>query len=262
MSEENDKKINDALQENEESIRDIIRTAYASFPDTEERDMTLVSSGFALGWTSLSSEEKEPEKEYNLSGSVQLLASTLHRLDDLILAGALDAAEAEAVRNPVAKFIMEHKEARNKAILAQLRNQYGILAGSLLAEGRIYTDEEAMEIGISCATLSRGPIFGFVVFLGDNRVKCQCPAHLEAALVEHRITEEQANAALKAKYGTTQAAITAFGHWFGEQIRKRLTLRGEYAELDPGTLDTDEAGKLSSGLFSRLMFHGKEGEGS
>lgn len=267
MQEGNDKRINDALQENDEAIRDIIKTSYESFPEAPERDMVLVSSGFALGWVTVSSQDTQDtqntHKEYNLTESVALVASTLGKLDDLILSGALDAAEVEPVRNPLAKFITEHKEARRKAVLIFLQQQYGHLAGALLAENRGYTDEEALEIGVSAAAANRGHFFGFAVFSGDlAKVRCQCPVHLEQGLIDHKITAEEAYATLRTRYGSTHAAMVAFGRWLSTFVHAKLSMHNEYEKLDPGTLDAAAAGKLSNGLFSRLMFHGKEsGEG-
>lgn len=251
MPDEVDQKIVDALAQSDVQLREIASLAATRYPPGEERDMALLSSGFALGWTTL--ESNPAPSGVRATPDFKLLVATVARMDDAVESGDASPEVMARLRNPIAEFIQGQVRARKERAVAILVATFGPAAGALIAQDREYTDDEAMDIGFAISAAHRGHFIGFLALLGDSRIKCQCGGHLEQGLSEFGITAEMADTKMRATYGSLYKALAAFGRWYAKDIRNVVGMSDKDAVDSPGILNPGDAQTVAHGFFSRLM---------
>ena len=251
MADEIDEGIVNALRENEDQLKEIAELASGQFPPGRERDMSLLSSGFALGWTTLQS--NPPATSIGMTPDFKLLVDTVTRMDQIVEGNEAPPEVMARLRNPLAEFIQGQIKSKKAQAIKVLSLMFGPAAGELIAQDRDYTDEEAVEIGFAVSVVHRGHFMGFISLLGDKRIKCQCGGHLEQGLSDFSITAEMADARMRAKYGTLTRALAAFGRWYPKTVRTALGMSPTGALDVPGILQPEEAQSVAHGMFSRLM---------
>lgn len=242
-----------ALQENEQAIRDMMEAAReTTFPTQEDRDMSLLSSGFSYGWRQAfaSTEAAGIHKTTALA----LIRKTVKTLDGYLIDDA-PLSTVEALRNEVSEYVVRVVQDLRAGVYRSMEVVYGTEAARVLRKRGHLSDEDAFELGVCVFAADRLAFYGFVVFSEDPKIECRCPMHCKKALMDSATSLESAEAALKARFGTRQSSLLAFGRWFHVTIHQHLDREVGDAEQHPG-LDTAAAAKASHDLIGKLSLGG------
>lgn len=217
---QHDRTVQAALDEHEPNLQEILQIANQTpFASADERDMSLVSSGFSHGWT-VGMEAGETSGIHK-SAAFDLIRKSITVLDGFLVDDA-PLATVEALRNEAGEYLNRANSAMFSAFYRSMAVTYGFSAAAVLRKSAPLSDEDAFDLGVCVFAADRGAFYGFVVFSEDQSVPCRCPYHCKVALAEKAITQEQAEKAMVARFSTKRAALPEFGRWFHNTIKEHL----------------------------------------
>lgn len=246
MEDSHDPKLVEALNEAENQFREIRVHANNAGLEDDEKEMALLSSGFALGWARYKESYKEDRHNDGtelalVNRSVSVMRTAYRLLSD----GAhVDQEFLEPIRAVLYTFLAEYDRRKAEHSKATLVKRFGTRVAALILEGNELDDEECLEVGVSMIADNSMVFHGYVMFRDDERVRCKCPFHFVKAPGDFGITELQSNSALSSRYTSYRHAVIEFGRWYTEQIR-------EIGRKTDGGADAN-AGEVTNDLMKRL----------
>lgn len=239
----------EALKDSEDELKSIVGSVEGAYPEGENRSMSLVSSGFALGW---GRREGHTSPKLPQDPAMALLRETVAELDTLIL--SIEGRENLAdLRNRASSYLMQQKEAAIKRIRDGLEAAYGPTVADLVSRRGPYTEEEQFTIGHMVSSVSLQAFFGFCKFKDDSTIKCRCPFHLSVAMQERGVSRADAEKAVLLAFPSTYAALCAFGDWFAKDAASKVIDAEVGTQDDLHPMDPDAAMKESQGFLTRLL---------
>ena len=215
-----DRTVQAALDEHEPNLQEILQIANQTpFSSPEERDMSLVSSGFSHGWTvGMGAGESSGTHK---SAAFDLIRKSITVLDGFLVDDA-PLTTVEALRNEAGEYLNRANSALLSAFYRSMAVLYGVSAAAVLRKSAPISDEDAFDLGVCVFAADRVAFYGFVVFSEDTSMPCRCPYHCKNALAEKAVTQEQAEKAMVGRFATKRVALPEFGRWFHGSIKEHL----------------------------------------
>lgn len=243
-----------ALKDSEDALKSIVSSVEDAYAEGENRSASLVSSGFALGW---SRREEHTSPKLPQDPAMVLLRETVAELDTLIFSNEAYQTLAD-LRNRASAYLMQKKQEAVKRIRDGLEEAYGPTVAELVIRRGPYTEQEQFTIGHMVAAVSMQSFFGFCKFKDDNTIKCRCPFHLSIAMREREVSRADAEKSVLLAFPSTYIALCAFGEWFAKDAASKVIDAEIGTQDDLHQMDPDAAMKESQGFLTRLLRPGKE----
>ncbi len=248
-----DRSVQAALDESEDAIREMLQAANdTTFASADERDMSLLSSGFTYGWQKAA--EAHEAVGLHRTQAFALIRKSIQVLDGFLIDDA-PLATVEQLRNDMTEYTVKSTSALKDGFYRSMSMLYGAVASSVLRKQGHLSDSDAFDLGVAVFAADRALFYGYVVFSEDPSVSCRCPAHCKAALLERGVTEEQAEASLQTRFGVKMTALPAFGRWFHVTIHDHLAREIGGIDAVPD-LDAPAAAQLSHDLIAKFSLGG------
>lgn len=248
-----DRSVQAALDESEDAIREMLQAANeTTFASADERDMSLLSSGFTYGWQKAA--EAHEAVGLHRTQAFSLIRKAIQVLDAFLIDDA-PLATVEQLRNDLTQYNVKSTAALTDGFYRSMTMLYGTAASAVLRKRGHLSDSDAFDLGVAVYAADRGLFYGYVVFSEDASIPCRCPAHCKAALLQKEVTEEQAEASLQTRFGIKMTAIPAFGRWFHLTIHEHLAREVGGIDAVPD-LDSGGAAQISHDLIAKYSLGG------
>lgn len=248
-----DRSVQAALDESEDAIREMLQAANdTTFASADERDMSLLSSGFTYGWQKAA--EAHEAVGLHRTQAFSLIRKAIQVLDAFLIDDA-PLTTVEQLRNDLTQYSVKSTAALTDGFYRSMTMLYGSAASAVLRKRGHLSDSDAFDLGVAVYAADRGLFYGYVVFSEDASISCRCPAHCKAALLEKEVTEEQAEASLQTRFGIKMTALPAFGRWFHLTIHEHLAREVGGIDAVPD-LDSGGAAQISHDLIAKYSLGG------
>lgn len=246
-----------ALDAYEKDINDMrVRASETSYATPEERDLSLLSSGFVYGW--IKSAATAEANGFTKTIMFDLFKQAVGAMDQYLIHDSSIHA-LETVRNSMAAHMASMRSAAETQLHAGLRTLYGRAAADALRVRGAITDAQAFDIG--AAVHGKGPMYlaGFAMFSQDPSLECKCLVCCASRVAQQNVTEEDAEAAIHRRFEDRYSAILAMGRWFHEMAAKESDAALDHISSisSAGPVDSTAAAQVSHSLLDSLRLKGK-----
>lgn len=117
------------------------------------------------------------------------------------------------------------------------------------------TDDEANEFGTVVYGSRPADFYAFLYANDDSKIVCRCPSHFVEAFTRATPSPEQVRAKMLKQFGSHTTAMTRFGHWFHNELKRMALERigGQNATI------SEDAREAGHDFISNLMQRSRGG---
>lgn len=255
--------MNDPVQQQlaarEAELQEIVQTVRTDTSETDG-DMTIVRSGFALGWSA----RKEFSEGHPSAANLQVIVAAVRELDEVLASPTTPpeiAATLAGTRNTLSSCARKSFDSEVAEVAEQLTRYCGPRVAGMVMRDDPLTEDEAQELGFLASQSYRQSYFGYLLYRNEPSLKCRCLACLSSHLVKSPHSTAMVEEAVVRDFGSHVGSLPHFGRFFREGIRSSGIPALGPDGLPSETVDPSESRHAVESAFLKMMGAGKSGAG-